>query len=152
MQAKSKAVYFAVADSIELECEQTPAATAAASDDLPPDTVEGPAAAAAAAKAAKVRYWWRGARTRCALRFAPWLACLTALFIFLSESKTAIAAFDAGMKAIARQWSENNTEHEQTFLHDMTQVLRQGLFYYTTHTANITNDNTTSPNYIIKEP
>ena len=42
------------------------------------------------------------------------------------------------MKAIARQWSENNTEHEQTFLNDMQQTLKQGLFSYITHTGNDT--------------
>lgn len=126
MQGGTSAKYDPVADSIQLETETSPGG---------PDTVEG----RAIDSAKKARYWWRGARTRCALRFAPWLACLTALFIFLSESKTAIAAFDAGMKAIARQWSENNTEHEQTFLDDMKQTLRQGLFFYTTHTRDLGN-------------
>lgn len=127
MQGGASAKYDPVADSIQLENETAPGG---------PDVVEG----RAIDSAKKARYWWRGARTRCALRFAPWLACLTALFIFFSESKTAIAAFDAGMKAIARQWSENNTEHEQTFLSDMKQALRQGLFFYTTHLGNTTND------------
>lgn len=95
------------------------------------------------------RDWWQGAKARCALRFAPWLACITALLIFFSESKTAVAAFDAAMKALVRSTEANKTAEEQTFISDFRSAIKQGLFdYYYTHIFDVdpvTANNTAKP-------
>ena len=97
----------------------------------PTPTVPAPAPPS---RRSSARDWWQGAKARCALRFAPWLAVITALLIFFSESKTAVAAFDAAMKTLVRSTEANKTAEEQTFFDDFRTAIKQGLFdYYYTH-------------------
>lgn len=80
----------------------------------------------------KTRKWWQSANTKFGMRTMQLAALVTAIFIFLSESKTAMAAFDAVMKFMAEQvhqpesWSANITSAVLEALKADTSYQRNG--------------------------
>lgn len=74
---------------------------------LPPDDLR---------KREKAKKWWQSAQTKFGMRSMQLVALVKAIFIFLSESKTAMAAFDAIVKLLASEthspqsWTANVTQ------------------------------------------